>query len=120
MHAVTVAFEIYPAHVNAFREAVLAQARNSLDREEPCRRFDVCLDPKRPDRVFLYELYDTPAAFQAHLDEPPLQDLQRHRNPLDPPQTGGHLGSRRHRVTILARAERMGGIDPRIYDRAMD
>lgn len=70
MHVVTVAFEIYPAHVNAFREAVLAQARNSLDREEPCRRFDVCLDPKRPDRVFLYELYDTPAAFQAHLASP--------------------------------------------------
>ncbi len=70
MHAVTVAFEIYPAHVNAFREAVLAQARNSLDREEPCRRFDVCLDPKRIDRVFLYELYDTPAAFQAHLASP--------------------------------------------------
>lgn len=67
MYVVTVTFEVYPAHINAFRDAVLAQARNSLDLEEPCRRFDVCFDSKRPDRVFLYELYDTEAAFQAHL-----------------------------------------------------
>ncbi len=67
MYVVTVTFEIYPAHVTAFREAVLTQARNSLDSEEACRRFDVCFDPTRPDRVFLYELYDTASAFQAHM-----------------------------------------------------
>lgn len=68
MYVVTVTFEVYPAHVNAFREAVLAQARNSLDREDQCRRFDVCFDPKRLDRVFLYELYDAEPAFKAHLE----------------------------------------------------
>ncbi len=68
MYVVTVSFEIYPAHVKAFREAVLAQARDSLEREDACRRFDVCFDPARPDRVFLYELYDTAGAFQAHLE----------------------------------------------------
>ncbi|MGI9463684.1 MAG: putative quinol monooxygenase, partial [Aestuariivirgaceae bacterium] len=32
-----------------------------------CRRFDVCTDPDRPERVFLYEIYDDRAAFDAHL-----------------------------------------------------
>ncbi len=67
MYVVTVTFEAYPAHIDAFRDAVLAQARNSLEREPECRRFDVCVAAERPDRVFLYELYDTPYAFQAHL-----------------------------------------------------
>ncbi len=67
MYVVTVTFEAYAAHIDAFRDAVLAQARTSLDREPECRRFDVCLAADHPGRVFLYELYDTPAAFQAHL-----------------------------------------------------
>ena len=32
-----------------------------------CRQFDVCVDPARDDRIYLYEVYDDEAAFQAHL-----------------------------------------------------
>ena len=40
-------------------------------RDEPgCRQFDVCHDPDHPDHVFLYEVYDDRAAFDAHLSTP--------------------------------------------------
>ena len=64
--AVCVTFRIEPGHDAAFGRLVAAQARASL--EEPgCRVFDVWCDPARPEEVFLYEIYDDAAAFDAHL-----------------------------------------------------
>ena len=68
MFIVTVTFEVLPEKAEDFHAAVLAQARTSLLKEQACHRFDVCVDPKRPERIFLYEVYDDEAAFQAHLD----------------------------------------------------
>lgn len=67
MYVVTVTFVTTPDASDAFREAVIAQAANSLNLEEACQRFDVCLDPEDPTRVFLYELYSDRAAFDLHL-----------------------------------------------------
>ena len=40
-------------------------------REEPgCRQFEVCHDPNLIGHVFLYEVYDDRAAFDAHLSMP--------------------------------------------------
>jgi autoinducer 2-degrading protein len=75
MIAVTVAFRADPSRADAFREAVLLQARNSLAAEERCRRFDVCLHPEDPARIFLYELYDDDEAFEAHLRTPHFLDF---------------------------------------------
>src|SRR3546814_9603502 len=66
MFVVTVVFEVKKEAIAAFREAVLRQAENSLTREPGCRRFDVCFDAARPERVFLYELYDDRRAFERH------------------------------------------------------
>ncbi len=66
MFVVTVEFQIRPENADEFRVAVMAQALNSLSREPACKRFDVCFDPHSPERVFLYELYDDRAAFDAH------------------------------------------------------
>lgn len=66
MYVVAVEFRIKADHVYAFREVVLRQAKNSLTKEEQCRQFDVCFDPKEKSRVFLYELYDNRAAFDHH------------------------------------------------------
>ncbi|QDU91191.1 Autoinducer 2-degrading protein LsrG [Pirellulimonas nuda] len=66
MYVVTVVFQVKPANAADFRASVLAQAQNSLQREPACKRFDVCFDPQSPERVFLYELYDDRAAFDAH------------------------------------------------------
>lgn len=67
MFVVTVTFVASPGNAEAFRERVRRQASDSLSREAGCHRFDVCADPKAPERVFLYELYSDEAAFQAHL-----------------------------------------------------
>jgi autoinducer 2-degrading protein len=64
---VVVEFAIRPAHADAFREAMVENARRSLDAEPGCVQFDVCVDPGDPARVFLYERYVDEAAFRAHL-----------------------------------------------------
>ncbi|MEM8914829.1 MAG: putative quinol monooxygenase [Pseudomonadota bacterium] len=47
---------------------IAARIDKSLSDEPGCRQFDICTDPSRPDEVFLYEIYDDRAAFDAHLD----------------------------------------------------
>ncbi len=68
MYVVTVTFTIDPAQRNAFLPLMLENARISRDDEPGCRHFDVCTDDAKPNTVFLYELYDDRAAFDAHLD----------------------------------------------------
>lgn len=70
MYVVTVDFLIHPAHREAFEQAMLENARASKRDEPGCRQFDVCRDPARPDAIFLYELYDDRAAFDAHRSTP--------------------------------------------------
>ena len=67
MHVVTVLFETKPEFADQFKTAVMAQAENSIAREERCKRFDVCRDPDNPSRFFLYEFYEDKAAFELHL-----------------------------------------------------
>ncbi|WP_299152100.1 putative quinol monooxygenase [uncultured Tateyamaria sp.] len=69
-YAVTVVFDIKPGHMDAFMPHILQNARSSVRDEPGCRQFDVCTDPALPDTVFLYELYDDLAAFEAHQGMP--------------------------------------------------
>ncbi|MDM0091050.1 MULTISPECIES: putative quinol monooxygenase [unclassified Variovorax] len=69
-HALLVDFQIQPAQAEAFAEAIAHNAQRSLGDEPGCSRFDVCRDPQDPGAFFLYELYDDPAAIQAHLASP--------------------------------------------------
>lgn len=68
---VTVAFRLRPGHAAAFLALVRDNARASLADEKGCLRFDVCL-PAGGDgsEVFLYEIYEGRAAFDAHLASP--------------------------------------------------
>ena len=77
MFVVTVTFVASPEHAEAFRERVRQQASDSLSREAGCHRFDVCVDPQTPGRIFLYELYSDQAAFQAHLETQHFRDFDR-------------------------------------------
>ena len=70
MYIVVVDFTILPAHVGAFRAAMVDNARASREREPGCRQFDVCADAAEPTHIFLYEAYDDRAAFDAHLASP--------------------------------------------------
>jgi len=67
MYIVTVSFQIKPAHMAAFMPAMQANADESLLREPDCHQFDVCVARDDPNRVFLYEVYTSAEAFQAHL-----------------------------------------------------
>lgn len=75
MYAVTVLFKIKEGRRDEFLPLMIENAKLSLRDEPGCSRFDVCTDPTRPDDVFLYEIYDDAAAFQAHLQTPHFKDF---------------------------------------------
>ncbi len=64
MYAVTVTFDIRAMRMEEFLVLMIANARTSRENEPGCQQFDVC---RSDSRVFLYELYDDRAAFDAHL-----------------------------------------------------
>ena len=68
MYVITVEFIVAPEHAEAFQKRVQQQASDSLTKEPDCSVFEVCVDPKRPERIFLYEVYSDEAAFKLHLD----------------------------------------------------
>jgi quinol monooxygenase YgiN len=70
MYVVVVDFTVKPEFVEAFREEMVKNARASREREPGCRQFDVCIAPGDPASIFLYEVYDDRAAFDAHLTTP--------------------------------------------------
>jgi (4S)-4-hydroxy-5-phosphonooxypentane-2,3-dione isomerase len=70
MQALVVEFRIKPEYIDAFAKAIGINAAASLAQEPGCMVFDVCRDPADPAVFFLYELYDTEAAVQAHLQSP--------------------------------------------------
>ena len=70
MYVVTVEFRIEPGQMDRFVPLIRDNAASSLDAEPGCKVFDVCRDPAAPDTIFLYEVYDDEAAFQAHQASP--------------------------------------------------
>ena len=62
-----VEFMIKPAAVARFHALMLENARRSLADEPGCRRFDVLVDAESPNRIVLYEIYESPAAFDQHM-----------------------------------------------------
>lgn len=67
-YVVTVELELHPQHRESFLPLMRENARASREREPGCRLFEVCVDPARPNVVFLYEVYHDGGAFAAHLD----------------------------------------------------
>ncbi len=67
MYVVIVDFVAKPEHADAFRIEMVRNARASLADEPGCRQFDVSVVAGDPAKIFLYELYDDRAAFDAHL-----------------------------------------------------
>ena len=67
MYIVTVDFDIKADKLDEFRAQMVANACASREKEPGCLQFDVCADPAKPERIFLYEVYADRAAFDAHL-----------------------------------------------------
>ena len=66
--SVWVEFQIKPGAMPAFMPLMLANARASLSREPGCRQFDVMQPQQDKDTVLLFEIYDSQAAFDEHLE----------------------------------------------------
>ena len=67
MYVVCVDFQIKPDRLHEFQPLMKKQAETSLEVEPDCHRFDICFDPKDATQVFLYEVYKSGEAFEAHL-----------------------------------------------------
>jgi (4S)-4-hydroxy-5-phosphonooxypentane-2,3-dione isomerase len=70
--AVTVTFEIDQKCFREFLPLMHQNAKASVRDEPGCLRFDVLVpaQPSTPPLVFLYEVYETRAAFDVHLSSP--------------------------------------------------
>ena len=77
MFVVVVFFEAKAAHVAEFKEAILVNAKASVDDEPGCRQFDVAQDPGDEASFFLYEIYDDEAAFKAHIETPHFKSFDK-------------------------------------------
>jgi autoinducer 2-degrading protein len=72
MYVIIAPIQVQEGHKEAFIEAVVEDARSSVNHEPGCLRFDVIQDANDPNRIWLYEVYKDEAAFQAHLQAPHL------------------------------------------------
>ncbi|MEP2716852.1 putative quinol monooxygenase [Pseudophaeobacter sp.] len=70
MYAVCVTFTIKPGQMEAFLPLMIENAQTSRAFEPGCQQFDIC---RAGNVIFLYEIYDDRAAFEAHLATPHFQ-----------------------------------------------
>ena len=82
MFVVTVVFEVEHEAADAFLIRVKQQARDSLDNEPGCRRFDVSRCITQPHRILLYEIYDDADAFALHLTSDHFIAFDREISPI--------------------------------------
>jgi (4S)-4-hydroxy-5-phosphonooxypentane-2,3-dione isomerase len=75
MYVVTVDFHIHPEQKDAFMLSILANAKASLELEENCLQFDVCVAANDANHVFLYEIYRNKEDFDMHLKMPHFLDF---------------------------------------------
>lgn len=70
MFVVTVDFQIHPEQMAVFMPSMLANAQASLELEDHCLQFDVCVAKDDANHVFLYEVYSRKEDFDVHLKMP--------------------------------------------------
>ena len=75
-------FEVKPDGMEAFLAAVLDDARHSVADEPGCRQLDVVRPEGSDTAVVFYEVYDSRAAFDRHLETPHLTRFRAAFPPL--------------------------------------
>jgi quinol monooxygenase YgiN len=70
VYVIIAPIQIKEGHKDQFIEAIIEDAKGSVNDEPGCLRFDVVQDAGDPNRIWLYEVYEDEAAFQAHTQAP--------------------------------------------------
>ena len=76
-YVIAVDFWLRPGTWADFRKLIDENARASAQTEPGCRRFDVLEPQGEADHIFLYEIYEDRAAFEAHLKTPHFAAFNR-------------------------------------------
>ena len=70
MYVIIAPIQIREGHKEQFIQAIIEDAKGSVNDEPGCLRFDVIQDAGDENRIWLYEVYQDEAAFQAHTQAP--------------------------------------------------
>ena len=70
MYVIIAPIQIKEGHKEQFIQAIIEDAKGSVNDEPGCLRFDVIQDAGDENRIWLYEVYQDEAAFQAHTQAP--------------------------------------------------
>ena len=70
MFVVTVEFKVHQDAADRFADLLRENADRSRTDEPGCHHFDVCRNASDPATFFLYEVYTSPQAFDAHSATP--------------------------------------------------
>lgn len=73
MYAIIVEFTLKPGQSDAFLPLIRENASAALRDEPACHRFDVLIDPAKPETIVLYEVYDDAEALETHRQTPHFQ-----------------------------------------------
>ena len=89
-------FQVKPGKMDTFLEAALDDARQSMAEEPGCRQFDVIRPQGSGDAVVFYEVYDSRADFDAHLETPHLTRFRDAFPPLIVEERPVRFSERQH------------------------
>ena len=81
-YVVTVDFGTAPENFERFRQIMDENAKASVGEETGCREFNVFEDPKAPNHLMLFEVYDDEAAFQQHVNSPHFKHFDEVSKPI--------------------------------------
>ncbi|MFJ4375874.1 putative quinol monooxygenase [Pseudomonas japonica] len=70
MYSLLLKTQLKPGSLAQFMDAMRVNAARSVRDEPGCLVFDVIRDHSDPDLVWLYEVYESEAAFEAHMLTP--------------------------------------------------
>ena len=70
MYVIIAPIQVKEGFIDQFIKEIIDDAKESVNDEPGCLRFDVIQDAGDPNRVWLYEVYQDEEAFQAHTQAP--------------------------------------------------
>ncbi|GGO75681.1 antibiotic biosynthesis monooxygenase [Marinobacterium nitratireducens] len=70
MYCIFISVDLKPGSRDRYLEVISENARASVRDEPGCHTFDVLADRENPLRFYLYEVYESPEALQAHKETP--------------------------------------------------